>query len=164
MSLDWLRVLGLHWYDRNPKSKADEFDESVGGHSGTDRLSYVCPVAKIAMVEVLSVNAARTTAASTVGWVNVRWFFIPKGKSRKRIFTMNFHNNTPGDLGAKIERTVGSTLMMFEGDELILRTGDASDGGAVSYECGYKITEFDAFPIERPKPDIQEMPPRDPRM
>ena len=61
---------------------------------------------------------------------------------------------------------------MNEGDKIRGISFDTSDGGNLDLIICAKITEFDAYeyvspPITRPfpeKPDVQERPPRDPKM
>lgn len=133
---------GLNWYDRNPTTIGEQYNDSVAGHSSpVDRITYTVPTDRIALIESLTVNAARTGASTggAVGWVNVRWFV-----NDVRVFTMNFYNDTAGDADAKIERTLGSAIALLQGDILRLETQDSSTGGSISYECAFKGTEFDA--------------------
>jgi len=132
-------IRGLNWYDRNPETIGEQYDASIPGHTPEDRITYTVPVDRIAIIESITVNAARTTSATKLGWVNVRWFV-----NANRVFTMNFLNDTPGDLAAKIERTLGSAIALLQGDILRMETVDASTGGVVSYECAFKGVEFDA--------------------
>ena len=151
----------MHWYDRNPKSKVDEYGNTLGPHAYTARVTYVCPENKIAMVEILQCFATRFLAADSVNKVQCDWRLKPSGGSQKLILKALFHNNT---VGANDDKSIGGNFMIFAGDELKAYTQDAGTGGLIAYHMSYKITEFDAEPPKgfvynpdpTPGPDIQQ--------
>lgn len=131
----------LNWYDRNPVSKADEWDATDGDHAATIRVTYTCPTGKIAMIELLSANATRSAAAGAVGHVEVWVNLTPNGGSPSSIWNAGrFYDN---DVGAGINSSLGTTVTMFPGDKIDMKTRDTGNGGSVEYQISYKITEFD---------------------
>lgn len=131
------------WYDRNPKSVGKEFDLSVNdSHNWITRLSYIVPTDRKCIVEALSINALRTGAALGNNETTIRWRHTPYGGSDTLVQTINMYGNTVGDL---VHWTLGGTITLFAGDEIFLNTTELpNDGGAISFECGFKGTEFDA--------------------
>jgi len=130
------------WYDRAPTPRVDHYwGQGIGPHAVTTRLTYTCPALKKAMVEVLQVRVRRQTAATTLGLAGAYAMLTPSGGSAKEILDAYLSNNT---VDARNEAAIGTTLMLFAGDVLDLRTYDASTGGTCDYFVCYKITEFDA--------------------
>jgi len=130
------------WYDRNPKSVGQEYDASVAGHAAATRITYTVPEDRKCIVECLSINASRDGAAGGNNWINVRRVHTPYGEAATRIQTVTKFGNTVGDV---IHWTLGGTLTLFAGDMIEMTTSDLINaGGSVSYECGFKGTEFDA--------------------
>ena len=133
-------VRGLNWFDRNPKNVGEQYDDSVAPHATTDRITYKVPAQRICMVEAITTNAARTSAAGGNAWVNIRWLCTPRGGTKRRIITYTMYGNTIGEL---INDSLGTGITLFDGDILTMETTQAGVGGTVSYECAFKGTEFD---------------------
>lgn len=159
----------LPWYDRNAVSLADSYTGTTGPHAVTVRISsYTVAKHKKAMVELLNCLVVRTTVASDDKDVMAYFTLVPKGGSAKTMLLAVIHDKT---VGAKDKSVIGATLVMHEGDILTGLSYDGSADGAIRYSMAYKISEFDAYPIEIPPfqvempiKDIQEQPPKDPKM
>lgn len=135
------KVRGLNWYDRNPTSVGKDYDASLAAHATTERISYTVPADKICIVEMLSINAARTSASGGDEWVEVKWYHTPSGGAKTKLQTVNMFGNAIGD---NMHWSLGGTLTLFEGDKITMETRDVPNaGGSVAYECGFKGTEFD---------------------
>ena len=148
--LDYLLTIvssakGLQWYDRNPISINGLYDATVGPHVEAVRITYTCPANRIAMVEVMGINATRITAAAPIGFVNVRWYCQPVGGVNRPFFTVTTFNNVTG---VSIDRTIGSTMVLYAGDILTLTTTDVGTGGTIAYECGFKGSELEMHQME----------------
>lgn len=128
------------WYDRDAASKVADYGGALTPHAETVRITYTCPANKVAMVELLYATIARRTAPTTVDWSSLKWFLTPEGGSEERVFAMTFREN---DAGKVIFDHLGTTMSIFEGDRLRAKTTDASTGGEIWFETGYKITEFE---------------------
>jgi len=135
------RIRGLNWYDRNPENVGKDYDASVAGHATTERISYTVPADRTCMVEMLSINAYRGTAAGGNNLTEVKWYHTPIGGVKTKLITNNMYGNTVGDI---VHYSLGASLTLFSGDVLSMETRDVpNSGGSVSYECGFKGTEFD---------------------
>lgn len=137
-------VRGSEWFDRNPKSISDEYDDDVNPHAETERLTYTVPSDRIALIEVLSINITQTVAATAGGFANARWYVTPNGESETRFFTVTLANLTAVITGRTVSKTIGSTIPLFDGDKFVLKTSMFGTAGTMAVECGYKLTEFDA--------------------
>ena len=159
----WQPSLLMHWYDRNPSSKAEGWvNVGVAPHGVTKRVSFTCPDEKIAMVELLEVHVHRATVATTPIKASATFKLTPKQGTMKTILTARITVlNTVGD---KDGHSIGSTLMLFAGDILEGYTEDLSTGGTCDYLVLLKVTEFDFEPPKSyvyaedltPKEDIQQ--------
>lgn len=129
------------WYDRNSLPAADGYSDTVGPHLPTERVSYTVPVDRRAMVELLYIQIIRMTAAAPHARVNAEWHLIPEGGAEVDLLVLNQLNNTAGN---ELHLALGSSFMIFQGDQLLGYTRDQSTNGTVRYELHYKITEFDA--------------------
>ena len=137
----------LPWYDRNPESGVGAYLGGLAPHAGTSRLSYTCPKEKIAMVELLSCSIWRTKVDTTPGDVGAHWMLTPKGKTPMMfLYAFLFDNN----LGATDTRAIGTTLILLPEDKIEGFTFDLGADGEIMYFLAYKLTLFDAFPIEAP--------------
>ena len=159
----------LPWYDRNAVSLADSIDNDYPPHEVATRIeTYIVPKNKKAMVELLLCNLQREEAASAEGHALAYFTLVPKDGVTKTLLIASIYQKT---VGVKDGRAIGGTLVLHEGDALTGLTADGATGGTIRYQMGYKISEFDAYPIEiapfqveMPMEDIQRRPPRDPRM
>ena len=156
--LEQLRT--VPWYDRNAQSKADWYAATLGPHATAIRKTYKCPNGKKAMLEVLQCKLLRETAATSVAAAAAWWSFIPLGGVDTLLLYSRIITNEVGDQDSK---AIGASLTMCEGDQLVGTTMDLSTDGSIFHHITYKLTEFDAFPIEEvpfrvkmPVKDIQE--------
>jgi len=131
------------WYDRNPASKCDQYQNTLSPHGQTVRLTYTVPAGKKAMVELLQADVFRRTVATTAAYPSSSWNLTPSGESIKYILlsTLTPEQNAIGD---KDYRELGATLALFPGDKVEGITVDGGTGGTAMYYLSYKITEFDA--------------------
>lgn len=128
------------WYDRNPKSIANEYENTLVPHAGTERLSYICPPDRKAMVEGLFMGNLRISAAAPEGWAGISWIITPKGGSDITLFSINWLDN---NVGYRLEQPLGTTITLFPDDEITAWTTDLSTNGTIYHRISYKITEFD---------------------
>jgi len=128
------------WFDRKPVSQAAEYDATVGPHAATTRLTYTCPINKIARVEMLELRATRVTVAAPVGFVNVNFSITLGGQAAISFMGLVQYGNAIGD---QERDTLGVIMMLFPGEIITGASADGSTGGTVDYHIGYKITEFE---------------------
>lgn len=158
---DWQPSLLLHWYDRNPKSVADDFTLIAGPHATTERISYTCPAKKKAIVEFLQIEVVRVTAATVLGKTYVYLSIKPISSIPKRLLHIFFEDN---NVAKRVRTAIGTTLTLFAGDMIFSSTSDLSTGGSIFYFIAYKITEFSDeppndfvyVPDPTPEPDLQQ--------
>ena len=131
------------WYDRNPKVRVATYSAAgVAPHGVTQRISYNCPVDRIALIEMLNGWVARKTAATTAGVAGIWWSLQPSGEAEGGLFnSVNFVSN---DVGVGGIGALGVTVTLFSGDVIRGSTRDTSTLGTCDYSMTHKITEFDA--------------------
>lgn len=146
--------MSLAWYDRNPQIVSDDYNNAAQGpHSSTVRLTYVCPIGKMAMLELLTAKVFRMTVATDIKRAIAEWCL------NGDILSDAFINDKT--VGARDDTVVTPQLLLVTDDTLYSQTYDYSADGTCRYLLSYKITEFDAVtPLdiptaEPPKPDIQ---------
>ena len=149
------------WYDRNPKSVLKRYVATdVAPHATTERWSYTVPKGKKAFIEYIGVLIQRITAAGTPGQVTACIDLGVEDATPVSMMAAILITNTAGDIDRD---SIGQSLTLNAGEVLKCSTTDLSITGTVRYICVAKITEFDAFPIEKlpfqvelPKRDVQE--------
>ena len=159
------------WYDRNPKPILKRWAGSqLAPHATTVRWTYTVPKGRNAFLEFMMCRVYRYSAADVVGGVNSMIRVTPKDGSATLLVvaSISVGDNVAGDRELIV---VGQSMLLFseskiEGVSFVTGTGGTTDHIIVA-----KFTEFDAFPIEIPAfpsempiTDIQQRPPRDPRM
>ena len=146
------------WYDRNPKSVFKRYVATdVAPHALTERWSYTVPKGRKAFVEYLAASAVRITAAGPQGLVTACIDLGIPGPTALSLMAAQVMTNNVGD---KDRVNIGQSLTLEAGDVLKASSTDLSTGGTMAYRLVAKITEFDAFPIER-VPFQPELPERD---
>ena len=114
------------------------------------------------MIELLIARVTRITAATTPRIAAAEWKMIPKGGVFKYILPawLTEAQNDPKDTD---KMGLAGTINLFEGDYIRGLTYDTSEDGTCHYFLCYKLTEFDAYPIEKapfevelPEKDLQE--------
>jgi len=137
-----LSVRGLNWFDRKAESKVGNGSIITSPHSVATRLTYECPVDRCAMVEILTAGVVRQEATvGALSYATAAWYFDPAKTAEKSILLALILDNT---VGAKSEKAIGTTMMLFPGDKIIAKTEDSSGAGSVVwYDIAYKLTEFD---------------------
>ena len=152
------------WFDRNPKVIFLSYTMTgISPHSTTQRWVYIVPKGRKAFLEYAIAKIQRHTAATEgeAGYAQSQIKYQPNGQDDNHLIFANLESNNKVD--DKDEVYVGHALVMLAGDILRGRTLDLSTLGSCNYHVVAKLTEFDAFPIERPpfqvelpKVDIQE--------
>jgi len=129
------------WYDRDSVSRAAEYENTLGPHAATIRLSYICPEDRKAMIESIFMGNLRITAAVTAAWMGISWLITPLNGSQITLFSLNWVDNT---VGYRLEQSLGTGITLFPGDKIEASSIDQSTGGTVYHRITYKLTEFDA--------------------
>ena len=146
------------WYDRNAISVFKRYVATdVAPHALTERWIYTVPKGRKAFVEYLAASAVRITAAGPQGLVTACIDLGLAGGTALSIMAAQVMTNNVGD---KDRVNIGQSLTLDPGDVLKANTTDLSTGGTMKYRLIAKITEFDAFPIEK-LPFQPELPERD---
>ena len=149
------------WYDRNPKSVFKRYSATdVAPHAQTLRWTYTVPKGKKAFVEYMGIRIERITAAGTPAEVIVCIDLEIEGLASMSFMIAVLVTNNVGDTDRD---SIGQSLILNAGEVLRSYTTDLSTGGTMRYLTVAKITEFDAYPIERlpfqvelPKRDLQQ--------
>lgn len=143
------------WYDRNPITKVDHSLElAVAPHPSTQRILYTVPVGKKAMVNALNVKIERHTAATTASLMDASFGLTLKDGTYQLILQAMIFTNNVGDA----DRDQCGSFLLSEGEKLHGITIDLSTDGKGNYFLSYQLTEFDAFPSEKPSPTRMEFP------
>ena len=146
---NWDLLARSQWYDREPKSRANSYLETVAFHGLKRRITYTCPSRKKAMVELLACAITRIAAAAAPDNARVSWVFegveVPEDHF---IVDEYLFGNAEGD---HISKALALNLMMFPDDSLVGYSANYSDGDCIIF-LAYKLTEFDANP---PEIDVQ---------
>jgi hypothetical protein len=130
------------WHDRNPSQQLLWYTvNGAAPHSAIDRWTYTVPTGKKAMLEALDGLICILTAATTAGRRKIYVRLTKSGGGSADIMNLQISTNGVGDVQTK---TLGTSLLMLQGDTITGFTADESVGGTVDYRLMAKLTEFDA--------------------
>jgi hypothetical protein len=130
------------WHDRNPIQQLLWYNvNGTAPHSATQRWTYTVPTGKKAMLEALDGLICIVTAATTASRRKIYVRLTKSGGGSADIMNLQILTNSVGDVQTK---TLGTSLLMLQGDSLTGYTADESTDGTVDYRLMAKLTEFDA--------------------
>lgn len=137
---DWGDGRGSPYYGRAPAAIAPASeDNGLVPHSDVNRASYTVPAGRVAYLEAVYLGLHRATAPTAAGAARARLVYTPSGSS-ERILAEAYHQSATVGAGHELLLTGG--LWLATGDEIILRTSDASTAGTYDFLLGAKLTEF----------------------
>ena len=141
MQLGQAQIVRSNWYDRARLFVNGMYSGSPGPHADTNRLDYTVPANRVARVTLSPINLMRTNAPSVNNLVNVRYWFTPSGESEVLLAS---HIVFDASTYVRWVIHVSGNMLIEAGDRLRFSSYDLSTGGAVSYNFGCSIIEYDA--------------------
>lgn len=128
------------WYDRTPTGRGQLYNATIAPAGTTVRWTYTVPTAKKALVDVVTMQATRQTAAAPIGEAAALIEVTSLDASVARLIQSLFNNT----VGAAANGNFAAAIPMQAGETLIGKTYDFSTGGTVNYNVAAHLVEFDA--------------------
>lgn len=128
--------------DRNPITSANQyFAAGVAPHGPTARINYTVPAGKKAILNYVSVEMLRATAAAPVGLWMAYTRVTPISLNNSRPVNLQALTNGVGD---RLNFSLGCNQVLLATEVFDAVSQDASTGGTVNYSISYGATEYDA--------------------
>jgi len=124
----------------NPRPVSIEFNNVVVPHAITDRATYTVTIGKAAVLKSVSLSVMRDTAAAANGLVEAEVVHITGNGEEVVVSKLTFELNTV-DLFHEVGLSAKIPLNGI--DQLVIRTTDASTGGAIAYDLFVLVVEGD---------------------
>jgi hypothetical protein len=129
------------YYDRNPDPKGGQYDNSVGTHTSTTRISITVTSGKKAWVERLVAALWKDGASAATGRCTAVWQWTPNGGAAVVLARASIYQNA---LGTSDRDNASFQGYMGPGDTLVCSTIDTYADGTVFHSHAVKYTEFDS--------------------
>ncbi len=128
--------------DRNGTTQTIFYQASgVAPHTLTTRSTYTVPAGKKSQVTRIRLAHIRSTVATTVGKVQALLSYVPAVAAGLNLALVQAIATT---VGAGDELNSVAFDVLLAGDTIRLQTVDASTGGAIDYDLGVVLIEYDA--------------------